>query len=117
MDALRRASDLCLNPVVVAEILAGAMKTGGSYDKSLQEFLKSPRTRVLAIDEDTGRYYATIADSLRRDGRPIPTNDVWIAASAMQHGLVVLTADGHFTRVKQIITEVIPQPRSASPGR
>jgi predicted nucleic acid-binding protein len=39
----------------------------------------------------------------------IPTNDLWIAASAMQHGLKVLTADAHFLKVQQVITEHVPQ--------
>ena len=105
--AARRADELCVNPAVIAEILAGALKTGGAHEKSLRDFLKSPRVRVVAIDEETARPYAVIFEALRKVGKPIPTNDIWIAASAMQHGLTVLTADHHFGRVSQILVEMI----------
>jgi predicted nucleic acid-binding protein len=46
-----------------------------------------------------------IVDALRKAGTPIPTNDIWIAASAMQHGLRVLTTDVHYEKVRQVIVE------------
>ncbi|HYV41735.1 MAG TPA: PIN domain-containing protein [Thermoanaerobaculia bacterium] len=62
----------------------------------LAQFLASPRARVLGLDEETADRYAVILNSLWSAGTPIPTNDVWIAASAMQHGFRVVTADQHF---------------------
>ena len=53
--------------------------------------------RVVPIDADTVGFYADIYARLRRQGRPIPTNDLWIGASAMQHGLRLLTLDRHST--------------------
>jgi predicted nucleic acid-binding protein len=60
---------------------------------------------VVGLDEGTSERYAVILDSLRSGGIPIPTNDVWIAASAMQHGLRVATTDRHFRKVSQILVE------------
>ncbi len=68
-------------------------------------YQRSPRVSVLVLDEETSDRYATILPSLRRAGRPIPTNDLWIAASAMQHGLSVVTTHEHFERVPQILVE------------
>jgi len=108
LEAMRHASEVCLNPVVIGEVLAGWMKRGGRYEADLREFLSAPRVRVVEMNEETGRHYAAIHDSLRKAGTPVPTNDIWIAASAMQHGLTVLTADRHFGLIKQIITETLP---------
>jgi predicted nucleic acid-binding protein len=54
------------------------------------------RCRVLVIDKRTTDHYAEIRDELKRIGRPIPANDVWIAALARQHALPVLSRDKHF---------------------
>ena len=54
---------------------------------------------VLPVDRMTSEHYATVYAQLRRDGRPIPTNDMLIAATAKQHGLAVFSLDSHFTYV------------------
>jgi predicted nucleic acid-binding protein len=51
---------------------------------------------VLAVDHVTAARYATIRQALRERGRPIPSNDAWIAALALQHGLPLLSRDTHF---------------------
>ncbi len=56
-------------------------------------------SRLLAVDEVTSRRYAEIREHLRARGRPIPSNDTWIAALALQHRLPVLTRDAHFDEV------------------
>lgn len=105
-SALQEADDIALSPVVLGELQAGFLK--GSRQQSnldiLRRFLESARVRILEISEETAVNYAVILDSLRKQGTPIPTNDVWIAASAMQHGLRVLTCDRHFLNVPQILT-------------
>ena len=57
------------------------------------------------VDDETAVRYAAIKDNLRREGTPIPTNDLWIAATASQHGLRLQTLDAHFLRVPQIIVD------------
>jgi predicted nucleic acid-binding protein len=71
----------------------------------LKDFFSSPRAIIAEIDEETSERYAVIVQSLRMKGKPIPTNDLWVAASAMQHGLKILTTDKHYLEVPQIITE------------
>jgi len=65
------------------------------------------RVRVIPLEEDTAERYAVIWERLRAAGTPIPTNDVWIAASAMQHGLAVLTTDHHYQNVVQVLVEYV----------
>lgn len=105
--ALQRADEICLTPIVLGELLAGFM--AGKYkrknEQDLRTFMDSPRVSVLDVDEETGQRYAVIVNALRTAGTPIPTNDIWIAASAMQHGLRVITTDVHYSRVSQAVVD------------
>jgi predicted nucleic acid-binding protein len=106
-EALQQADEIVFNPVVLGELKAGFLM-GRNEKKNraiLKDFLSSPRVIIVEIDEETSERYAVIVQSLRMKGTPIPTNDLWIAASAMQHGLKVLTTDKHYLEVAQIITE------------
>ncbi|MFN2359302.1 MAG: PIN domain-containing protein [Desulfotignum sp.] len=55
------------------------------------------------VDITTADYYAEILSSLKKAGTPIPTNDIWIAAAAFQHGLKLFTKDAHFSYVKGLV--------------
>jgi predicted nucleic acid-binding protein len=103
----QEADEIYLNPVVLGELLAGFIQ-GGREKKNrdiLKDFLSSPRVQVVDIDDETSERYAAIITHLREQGTPIPTNDLWIAASAMQYGLKLLTTDSHYRNVPQIIVE------------
>jgi len=97
-EAVQRADEIVFNPVVLGELKAGFLM--GKNEKRnraiLRDFLSSPRTIIAEIDEEISERYAVIVQSLRMKGTPIPTNDLWIAASAMQHGLKILTTDKHY---------------------
>ncbi len=99
-----------MNPVILGELLAGFMRGRRTTKnaKELTTFLSSPRVRIVVVDGETAERYAVIFDSLRGAGTPIPTNDIWIAATAMQHGLRLLTGDTHFRKVPQVIAEYFP---------
>ena len=105
--SIQQADEIFLNPVILGELLAGFIM--GKNEKKnrliLEEFLSSPRVKMVDIDEETSERYAVIMNHLRKEGTPIPTNDLWISASAMQHGFKVLTTDSHYLKVPQIITE------------
>jgi tRNA(fMet)-specific endonuclease VapC len=66
-------------------------------------FLESPRVMVLAVSEATADFYARVYRALKRKGKPIPVNDLWIAATALQHGFAVYTYDQHFREVEGLI--------------
>jgi tRNA(fMet)-specific endonuclease VapC len=57
---------------------------------------------VLDADSETDRYYGRILALLYKKGRPIPTNDVWIAATALQHNLTLITRDNHFAEIAKL---------------
>jgi len=116
---IREAAQIQLSPVVLGELRAGFLK-GNRLAANLAElaqFLASPRVEVVPVEEETAERYAVIFDSLRRAGVPIPTNDIWIAAGAMQYGAVLLTTDPHFQAVAQIVTDILePYMGQAKPG-
>ncbi len=105
--ALQEADEIYLNPLVLGELFAGFAR--GSREKKnrdiLREFLASPRVQVAVIDEETAERYTAIISYLWSKGTPIPTSDLWIAATAMQYGLKMITTDNHFRNVPQIIVE------------
>ena len=110
LDLVQRAKQIAVTPIVVGELLSG-FRLGKRRRKNhdlLDRFLDSPRVESLPIDEGTARRYSDIVDHLRREGTPIPTNDLWIAASAMQHGLILVSTDSHFRKVPQISKEILP---------
>lgn len=103
--ALQEADEVCFNPVILGELLAGFMrgKRRKKNESELKMFLQSPRVKILDMNAETAERYAAILNSLWKTGTPIPTNDIWIAATAMQHGLHLLTTDAHYQKVSQII--------------
>ena len=112
-DALRQADEIFLNPIVIGEWIAGFLM--GKKEKKnraiLRDFLSSPRVETLDMDEETSERDAVIFSYLRSRGTPIPTNDLWIACSAMQHGLKLLATDQHYFSVPQVLTEYYPENR------
>ncbi len=104
VSILQRVESIFVTPVIVGELLAGFK--GGNKEKQnriqLQQFLDSPRVVVLNIDENTSGFYSTVFHQLKKSGKPIPTNDLWIAASALQHQLALFSRDGHFEYVNNI---------------
>jgi tRNA(fMet)-specific endonuclease VapC len=95
---LKSAEYIGISTVVLGELLGG-FKTGSQpekYIEELEKFLATPRVFVNGIDEDTADFYSEIYKRLRKKGKPIPSNDMWIAACAMQNGQAVLTLDNHF---------------------
>jgi tRNA(fMet)-specific endonuclease VapC len=106
---LAKADRIFLNPIILGELLAGfAMGKNGPANRAyLERFLASPRTGVVAVDGETSERYAAIIRYLHLQGTPIPTNDIWIAASAMQFGLKVVTRDAHFLKIPHILIEFI----------
>ena len=107
-DRLRYAPEIALNTVVIGELLAG-FRRGPRWQQNLGElerFRSSPRVTTISLDEETAHRYSEIVVYLRNSGTPIPTNDIWIAASAMQYGLRVITTDSHFERVPQVLAEI-----------
>jgi tRNA(fMet)-specific endonuclease VapC len=104
---LQEAEQIALTPIVLGELLFGFLggRAAGENRRLLRDFVDSPRVSILGLDEETTERYAAIRDYVRQHGSPIPVNDLWIAASAAQHGFRLLALDDHFKRVPQILLE------------
>jgi len=105
IQILQRAQKISICSISIGELLSG-FKAGSKENRNreeLEEFLDSPRVQLHNIDEDTAEFYAEIKNGLKKKGRPIPTNDIWIAATALQHGLKLYTNDRHFKYVPGLI--------------
>ncbi len=102
---LRKIPEILVPIIVLGELWSGfefgRKRETNRYE--LDAFLSSPRVSVVQITLETAERYAVIYSFLRRNGRPIPTNDLWIAAMMMEHGATLLTADVHFLRLPQIL--------------
>ncbi|NWF54986.1 MAG: PIN domain-containing protein [Syntrophaceae bacterium] len=68
-----------------------------------EAFLNSPRVELLPHDLETAAYHALIVKRLKARGRPIPTNDIWVAANAMKHGLALYSFDRHFEEIEGLL--------------
>lgn len=101
---VQAAQHVYLPFIVLAELRAGfAAGTSGRRNEALlARFLGTPRVTVLYADEQTTHHYANVFAQLRRQGTPIPTNDIWIAAIVLRHDLALLTSDAHFAHLPQI---------------
>lgn len=105
IGTLQQAVQIGITAISIGELLSGFK--AGSKEKinreELKQFLDSPRVRLYGVNEQTAEFYCLILDQLRSNGTPIPTNDIWIAAVAFQHGLPVYTKDQHFSKIKGLL--------------
>jgi tRNA(fMet)-specific endonuclease VapC len=104
VDCMQRATRVFLPFVVVAELRAGFLSGSRSErnEANLTRFLAAPRIDVLYADDETTHHYARLFRQLRMQGTPVPTNDLWTAALAVQHGLHLFARDRHFDHLPQI---------------
>jgi tRNA(fMet)-specific endonuclease VapC len=104
LELVEQADEVWLPFVVVGELRAGfAAGTQGSRNEAiLRRFLLKPGVDILYADEQTTHHYANIYRQLRKQGTPIPTNDMWIAALVLEHSLVLCARDAHFEALAQL---------------
>ena len=103
-QVIKNADSIFLPIIVLAELRAGFLSgtKSSSNEKVLNEFINTKRVSVLLPDEQTSHFYAKIFTDLREKGRPIPTNDLWIAALTVQHDLILCSNDSHFDNIAVI---------------
>ena len=104
LEALDQAEQVYMSVIVLGELHAGFR--GGRQMREnrrrLGEFLTKPTVRLLELTAATAEVYGQIKDELRRAGTPIPINDVWLSANAIESGSVLVTFDQHFSKVSGV---------------
>jgi len=106
VELIQTAQTIYLPLIVLAELRAG-FAAGNQELKNaanLQKFLTSPRVTILSPNEQTTHHYAQVYAQLRKANHKIPSNDIWIAALAIQYDLILCTSDQHFSHMHQLIT-------------
>ncbi|MGD9308187.1 MAG: type II toxin-antitoxin system VapC family toxin [Desulfosarcina sp.] len=105
VNSLRKIDQIGFSVVSIGELFSG-FKGGSREDQNREElniFMDSPRVVVHSIDAGTADFYASILNNLKAAGTPIPTNDIWIAAVAFQHGYKLYAKDRHFDLVHGLL--------------
>ncbi len=101
LSALGRADRVAMSVFVLGELLAG-FRAGAKEKRNreiLDGFLDKHGVEVVNATRETAEYFALIKTALKKAGRPIPINDVWIASQALETGAVLVTYDAHFSVV------------------
>lgn len=101
LDALAAAEKVYMSVFVLGELEAG-FRAGSKRPENrriLGRFLGKPSVAVLEASRETAEIFGMVKDSLRKSGQPIPINDVWIAAHALETGTLLVTYDSHFRAV------------------
>ncbi len=97
VDRVRQAEQVLVSVVVIGELLFG-FRRGSRYEhnrRDLDGFLENPYVELVGVTIVTAERFGRIAAALRATGRPIPTNDIWIAAQAMETGADLISFDTH----------------------
>ena len=104
VEVIQDASEIYVPLIVIGEQRAGFAH--GSHreknERTLTRFLNNEAIFILAPDDQTTFFYADIYAYLRKKGKPIPTNDLWIAALVLQHNLVLFDRDSDFDHLPQL---------------
>ena len=101
LESFSKADTIFLSTFVMGELHAGFR--GGSLLRpnleKLEHFIKKPSVRLLFSTAETAEVYGQLMDTLRRNGTPVPINDVWIGAHAIESSSVLITYDRHFLKI------------------
>ncbi len=101
---LAQAKEVFIPSVVIGELCYGARKSWrvGENLARVDELVST--CTILGCDAETGRQYGEVKNKLKLKGRPLPENDIWITALALQHDLILVTRDAHFQEVDNLQT-------------
>lgn len=105
VEVIQHVECIVISPIVLGELYAG-FDSGNKAAKNreeLHQFLNSSRVSFFPLTQDTANIYAQIYTRLKRKGKPIPTNDMWISSQALENGCFVCTFDKHFEEIDGII--------------
>lgn len=102
---LSKTDHIFIPSIVLGELYFGAYKSAHPDQNvhRIEELIAT--SAVLVSDAVTAAHYGQIKKALREKGRPLPENDIWIAALAQQHGLTVISRDQHFKEIESLPVE------------
>jgi tRNA(fMet)-specific endonuclease VapC len=104
LEQLDRASDVFIPAIALGELFFGAAKSGRSAENTAKLDRFAAGSSILTCDVQVAREYGRLKQMLLAKGRPLPENDIWIAATANCHQLTLATRDGHFREIESLST-------------
>lgn len=108
-DIVEQAEVIFISSIVIAELLYG-FKNGSKKEKNkqiLETFLEKNRVQLVTVSLETADFFSDIKTNLKKVGKPIPINDIWIAAQAMESGSTLLSKDKHFSYISGLRTDIL----------
>lgn len=108
VETIVQAELILFSPVVIGELMFG-FRNGTRFKENMDDlnrFLEHEVVDLVQIGKITSDRYSRIAAQLKRQGTPIPTNDIWIAAQTMEHGAELITSDQHFERISGLVCTI-----------
>ncbi len=105
VEIIVKAELIVFSPVVVGELMFG-FRNGTRFKENMDDldrFLDHEAVDLLPIGKITSDRYSRITAKLRQQGTPIPTNDIWIAAQAMEQGAELITSNQHFDKISGLV--------------
>ncbi len=96
---LNSFSEVFLSPIVLSELYFGAYRSANPTKHLAKIMIAFQKSKLLPMDAETAEIYVNIKLALFSSGNPIHENDIWIAASAIQHNLKLYSNDGHFRQI------------------
>jgi len=105
VDFIVSAESIVFSPIVLGELMFG-FRNGTRFKENMEDlnsFLDHEVVELVQIGKITSDRYSRIAEQLKRQGTPIPTNDIWIAAQTIEHGAELISSDKHFEKISSLV--------------
>ncbi|MGB5156402.1 type II toxin-antitoxin system VapC family toxin [Desulfobacterium sp. N47] len=105
VEYLVQAENIFISPIVLGELMFGFLN-GNRFQENmieLKRFINHEAVEEIQIGDVTADRYSRIAMQLKRQGTPIPSNDIWIAAQTMEYGAELVTMDRHFEKITGLV--------------
>ena len=105
LEIIVSAESILFSPIVLGELMFG-FRNGNKFKKNMDDlnnFLQHEVVDIIQIGKITSDRYSRIASHLKSQGTPIPSNDIWIAAQSMEHGIELITSDRHFENIASLV--------------
>jgi len=109
VETVIKSELILISPIVLGELMFG-FRNGSRFKQNMKElnnFLEHEIVDLAQIGKITSDRYSRIAAKLKSKGRPIPTNDIWIAAQSMEHGAELITSDRHFKNIDGLVYAIL----------
>ncbi len=105
LDKIQESAELYLPAIVIGELYYGAFNSSRQQTNLDRIDQFKSQISILDCDEYTAKYYGQIKKGLKNKGTPIPENDIWIAALALQYDLTIVMRDAHFNQIENLKPE------------